>query len=395
MINPHSGIDDSNDDHGNIKKLNKSLLNYLIDLALAVAFISAFITGVIKFPGILNTFGLSPRDLPMYEISIIHDYSAILMGVFILAHLLLHAKWMKNMTVRLFRGFMLNKSLKKLGVLFVIILLLVIIFSNPAVQQFLFGNKNVIIIEGVGEFEFEPNKIETLRPDIFQPGHFSVFDMLVYLQNENKTNMKYHFDETMNTYVIDEINGKKNWWYEAYYDGGWPENNVFRIDHFPYKEKMYLKVKRIDESRLQRIYEVFRAEELSKAQNGGKVIIPTVIIDGKSFERTFYNVEVKPHNLRNDTFQDNVITAIDVIMTLGDLDLLSYELSWYNSIGTAEVKNYFVDKINGDKTQGRCGFVYEEGSERFSGFSGNHIHIPPDMRVLNSPEYMEWFWICV
>jgi hypothetical protein len=95
-------------------------------------------------------------------------------------------------------------------------------------------------------------------------------------------------------------------------------------------------------------------------------------------------------------FQDVVITAMDVIMTLGDNGLISYDLQWYNSIGSAGiVQDYFVERINDDESFGRCGFVYEEGSNKYSGFKGNHIHIPADIRVLNSPEYMEWFWICI
>jgi hypothetical protein len=25
----------------------------------------------------------------------------------------------------------------------------------------------------------------------------------------------------------------------------------------------------------------------------------------------------------------------------------------------------------------------------------NHIHLPADTRVLNAPEYVEFFWICI
>ncbi|MCK5415383.1 MAG: hypothetical protein KAJ35_08370, partial [Thermoplasmata archaeon] len=69
------------------------------------------------------------------------------------------------------------------------------------------------------------------------------------------------------------------------------------------------------------------------------------------------------------------------------------KLTWYETIGFAEILNYFVDGINNDIAHGTCGFVYEEGSEKLR--YGNHIHIPSDYRVLNSPEYEEWFWICL
>jgi hypothetical protein len=253
-----------------------------------------------------------------------------------------------------------------------------------------------IVIETVGEFNFDPHDIETVRPDIFKEGHFSIFDILVYLDTEGTIAMDYHFDETMNTHVIDSINGKENRGYMAYYDGGWPENNVFRMDHYPYKDKMYIRISEDDKAMIDRIYDVFREEIQRKEQNERKVVIPTVIIRGPTTDLQFSNVEVTPHNVRNDTFQDGVITAIDVILSLGDDQKLSYDLQWFDSIGSAGVvRSYWVSRINEDVMHDRCGFVYEAGSLKYQGFKGNHIHIPSDFRVINSPEYEEWFWICI
>jgi hypothetical protein len=107
-------------------------------------------------------------------------------------------------------------------------------------------------------------------------------------------------------------------------------------------------------------------------------------------------VNVTAHNLRNDTFQLGVITALDVIMSMGDQGLITYSLEWYDSIGTANVvRSYWVEMILGRKAHGTCGWVYESGDNDFYGFTGNHIHLPSDVRVLNSPEYNLWFWICL
>ncbi len=253
-----------------------------------------------------------------------------------------------------------------------------------------------IKIEYVGKFSFYPEKIRSIRPDIFAHGHFSIFDILVHLDTNGKIDLEFQFDKSMNTHVIYSINGLENWWYEAYYDGGWGERNVFRMDHYPYKDKMTINLHREDEKRIETINSVFREEVSSKAENDGKMIIPQVIIRGKTEDIAFSNVEVFPHDIRNDSFQRGIITAIDVIMSLGDSGRISYELQWYESIGTADVvKSYWVEAINKDIAKGRCGFVYESGSTEFDGFRGNHIHIPSDSRVLNSPEYVEWFWICI
>jgi hypothetical protein len=105
---------------------------------------------------------------------------------------------------------------------------------------------------------------------------------------------------------------------------------------------------------------------------------------------------VTAHNLRDDVFHSGIITAVDVILSLGDQGKLTYGLQWYESIGTAGVvKNYWVERIDEDVAHHRCGFVYESGSNRVRGFAGNHIHLPSDTRVLNSPEYVLYFWICL
>ena len=119
-----------------------------------------------------------------------------------------------------------------------------------------------------------------------------------------------------------------------------------------------------------------------------------MIIRSKSFTLTFENVTVTSHNLRNDVFKENTIIAIDVILSLEEQGKISYSLQYYESIGSASlVKSYWVEAINQDVASGRAGFVYEAGSTQFRFSSGNHIHLPSDTRVLNSPEYVEYFWI--
>jgi hypothetical protein len=199
----------------------------------------------------------------------------------------------------------------------------------------------------------------------------------------------------MNTYQIDSLNGHDNYWYRIWYDGGWPEENVFRMDHYPWKDGAWLKFVRRPSGRLTQMYREFQAEFTRLNETNGVVIIPQVEIQGFHVHKTFHNVTVTPHNLRNDALQPGVITAIDIIMSLGDQGLITYELQWYESIGNAEiVKSYWVDGIDEDLAHGGCGFVYETGSIRFR-YEGNHIHLPSDMRIINSPEYGTWFWICL
>ncbi len=245
-------------------------------------------------------------------------------------------------------------------------------------------------------YNFDPQDITTLRPDLFQTGHFSMFDILAYLDSQGRIDMEYHLDTTMNTYVIDSLNGDSNWWYYAHYSGGHIEPNVYRMDHYLWKEEAYLELYQTNPTFLNTVYDTFRAEITRLANNSATVIVPQVIIDGQTFYQEFYNVTVTAHNIRNDSLKLNVITAIDVILSLGDAGLITYELQWYDSLGSATVvRSYWVESINSDSTVGRCGFTYECGDEQFRFGNGNLIHIPSDVRILNSPEYVRWFWKCL
>lgn len=243
---------------------------------------------------------------------------------------------------------------------------------------------------------FRPEDVVTVRPDIFKPESFSMFDVLVHLDNIGEVDLEYHFNASLNTHVIDMLNGEPYWWYTVIYSGGWLEGNVYRMDHYHWKPGTSLSFYITGKEKIDRIHETYAEEVQRLADNNGVTILPEVTINGIYNYTSFQNVVVTPHNLRNDTFQDGVITGIDVIMTLGDLGLITYELQWYFFMGNARVvQNYWVDSINNDTSHGTCGFVYDTGSLKYYGFAGNHIHLPSDVNVLNSPDYMRWFWICI
>jgi hypothetical protein len=247
-----------------------------------------------------------------------------------------------------------------------------------------------------GSYGFSSENITSIRPDIFKPGSFSMFDVLIELDRLGAIELEYHFDSSMNTHVIDSLDELSNLWYGVVYSGGWREGNVFRMDHYPWKEGTTLYLYEVKPSHIEDIYESFREEIIRKQNNNGSIILPRVTIEARDGRWHYYNVSVYTHNLRSDIFQNGTITAIDVIMSMGEQGLITYDVEWYDSIADASVvRSYWVEMLNNRTAHGTCGFVYESGSEIFEGFIGNHIHLPSDSRVINSPYYMYWFWICL
>jgi hypothetical protein len=255
---------------------------------------------------------------------------------------------------------------------------------------------NAVVLIGDKTYGFDPKYVDTVRPDVFKPGRFSMFDVIVHLDSVGLIDLDYSFNASMNTYVIHSIDGSPDWWYIVTYSGGWPEGNVFRMDLYLWKNGTELWLRHEPHEYIERIYASFIEEVDRLGSNNGNVIIPRVVLLAPDFRLEFLDVNVTPHNLRSDTLQDDVITAIDIILTLGDQDEINYTLQWYEAIGDAEiVHSFWVESINERVSRGTCGWVYESGDTEFDSVRGNHIHLPSDVRVLTSPEYAFWFWICI
>ncbi|MCD4740152.1 DUF4405 domain-containing protein [archaeon] len=84
--------------------MNRPKLNYLIDVGLLLSFLTCFISGLIKWPGMIDFIGVSLyRTLHVQNISTLHDLSGLIMGLLVLVHLALHWKWITSMTKTMFK----------------------------------------------------------------------------------------------------------------------------------------------------------------------------------------------------------------------------------------------------------------------------------------------------
>ncbi|MCK5321113.1 DUF4405 domain-containing protein [Candidatus Pacearchaeota archaeon] len=83
--------------------MNKTILNYWIDVGLAISFFICFITGLIKWPGLIRLIGVSAyRTLSFDNISMLHDLSGLVMGLLVIIHLVLHWSWIVSITKSIF-----------------------------------------------------------------------------------------------------------------------------------------------------------------------------------------------------------------------------------------------------------------------------------------------------
>lgn len=87
--------------------MKKAIINYIIDFFLFLSFLTLSFTGIvlhfvfksgIRARGSIDFIGLSRHDW----ISI-HDWSAIIFGILILIHFILHFTWIKQMTINFFK----------------------------------------------------------------------------------------------------------------------------------------------------------------------------------------------------------------------------------------------------------------------------------------------------
>ena len=258
-----------------------------------------------------------------------------------------------------------------------------------------------ISVEGLlSDIPIDPCQIESLRPDIFNKGYFSVFDCLVQICGKHNIDIKYHFDRQLRCHIIDSIDNKKNWWYAAiYHGGGRPEEPIHRMDTHPYKDWMKIEVYQVTKERIDQIYSAFRSEAKRLKSNKDKVIIPEVLIQTPNQNLKFTNVEVQPHHIRSDMFKPDVITAADIMLSLAEKGKLSLDLLWHEQFGRALVQGYYFTRLNEESAQGRAGFTYSLG-EKISyprgakprRFGDNFFHMTTDIRVITSPQYMHWRW---
>ncbi len=261
-------------------------------------------------------------------------------------------------------------------------------------------------IRGVRTLSFDPAAVRTSRPDLFLEGNFSVFDVLVHLAERGDIALEYVWSDAAATHEIVSLNGLSGWWYDAAYAGGEFERPVVRMDHFPVKDGMRIRLYLDQPERLAAIEQSFREEVARREANGGAVIIPEVMIRGPRWTLVTRDVVVEPTGIRSDVFRPDAVTAFDVLLALGrDGAISSVKLVWHDRLDDADhVDSFMVHALLGGgheapATEG-CMFAHQTGSGVIEGFlvphdhGTPHVHLSADLEALVSPEYVRWTWVC-
>ena len=277
-------------------------------------------------------------------------------------------------------------------------------------------------------YSFDPAglNIVSCRPDIFAPGYFSMFDVILAVARRNGIQIDYHFDSDCQTHFIDRIDGVPgNYWYHFSYDAG--EGNVTEIkyrranrwDEALWKPGVWITV--VEGENLEEIKAEYR-EEIQRERAFGHLIPQVKIeINPSSYKgnppgsnritvsREFRNVQVTPHNLRAiissspypKPFQPGVTTSLDILLSLKDQGKLDVVTSvFYTYFAQKYIFSYYVvglgfPGVGLAHASGRQGFIYltENGSpNRLPNQADSKLHMTCDLHVIHAPDFSYWRW---
>ena len=83
--------------------MNTIKIKYFVDVVMGIVFLLVAATGIIKFPGLIRFFGLTYQQLPMAALSMLHDWSGIILAALVLVHIILNWKWIICTTKSFFK----------------------------------------------------------------------------------------------------------------------------------------------------------------------------------------------------------------------------------------------------------------------------------------------------
>lgn len=271
-------------------------------------------------------------------------------------------------------------------------------------------------------YDFNPADYDssTVRPDIFAPGYYSMFDVILKVAKQNGIDIQYEFDTERSTHFITSVNGQAgSYWYRFSFDTNGKNNNEYnyerkmRWDEVLWRPGAWVWLTKGEN--LTSIKSEYR-NEIERENNFGHLVPSVEIkINASDFEgnpegsgritttKKYENISVTSHNLRSEgnenpyskPFQPGVTTALDIVMSMKDQGLLNAATSvFYNYFGGTYIESYYLVElgfpdVGSAHASGRQGFIYraENGSPSQS------FHITSDILVIHAPDFATWTWV--
>lgn len=85
-------------------ELNAQSVKWFTDIGLLIAFLVCAITGLFKFTLLMRALGLTNLIFPLALMSDIHDWSGIVLIVFVGVHLFMNRHWLVTATKKVIAG---------------------------------------------------------------------------------------------------------------------------------------------------------------------------------------------------------------------------------------------------------------------------------------------------
>lgn len=278
-------------------------------------------------------------------------------------------------------------------------------------------------------FSFDPSTvtISTVRPDIFAPGFYSMFDVILAVASSNGIDIEYSFDESRQTHFIETIEGAGgDYWYHFSYDTGGRSSGeigyrrAYRWDEALWRPGVLIQV--VEGEALDEIKAEYLEEIQRETTNGHLIPSVRVAINPSTYQgnppqshritvsRDLTDVVVTPHDLRATgyptpypkPFRPGVVTSMDILLSLmdqGELDLVTGV--FYTRFAGNYIQSYYVvamgfPGVGTAHSSGRQGFVYTTNNgtfQRLPNDADRKFHMTSDIAVLHAPDFSYWRWI--
>lgn len=285
------------------------------------------------------------------------------------------------------------------------------------------------VIIGSNQYVFDPaaHSISTIRPDIFAPGYFSMFDVILAVANANSIPIEYYWDDSCKTHWIMKINNVVNeYWYHWSYDiksGNTTELNYRRANRWDealWRPGVWIKI--VSGENVAEIKKEYKEEITREKQFGHMIPSVRISINPTNYKgnppgsgritvsKEFANVQITPHNVRSTgfpspyskPFQPEVVTSMDILYSLMDQGKLNVVTgAFFNNFAQNHIDSYYMVEmgfpgIGTAHHSGRQGFVYTTENGAYNRLPNNadaKMHMLSDINVIHAPDFSYWRWI--